>query len=433
MKSLPEKIANKSAHVVVMGIGYVGLPLVAEFARAGFRVTGFDKDPRKVQSLNAGVSYIDDVPSSDLAPHVKEGRLDASTDPSVLGKADAVIVCVPTPLNKTKDPDMRFIVDATDEIARHQHPDMVIVLESTTYPGTTTEVLVPKLTENGFEVGKNVFIAFSPERVDPGNAVYKTKNTPKVIGGTTPACLEHARALYSHIIDTVVPVSSTETAEMVKLLENTFRAVNIGLVNEVALMSRRLGIDVFEVIRAAATKPFGFMPFYPGPGLGGHCIPIDPLYLSWKLRTLKYQARFIELADSINSAMPDYVVERVADTLNEVGKAVRGSRVLVYGIAYKRDVTDVRESPAFDVILGLKNRGAHVSYMDPHVPVVEEHGLEMKGVDPSASFDAYDIVVLVTDHTALDRARLLREARLVVDTRDALRGVAGDRSKVRSL
>jgi UDP-N-acetyl-D-glucosamine dehydrogenase len=416
-----------------MGIGYVGLPLVAELARAGFRVTGFDKDQRKVTALNAGESYIQDVPSSDLAPHVREGRLDATTDPSVLARADAVIVCVPTPLNKTKDPDMRFIVDATEEIARHQHAGMVIVLESTTYPGTTTEVLVPKLTEKGFELGKDVFLAFSPERVDPGNAVFKTRNTPKVIGGATPACLEHAMALYGHIIEKLVPVSSTETAEMVKLLENTFRAVNIGLVNEVAIMSRRLGIDAFEVIRAAATKPFGFMPFYPGPGLGGHCIPIDPLYLSWKLRTLKYQARFIELADSINSGMPEYVIERVSDTLNEASKAVRGSRILVYGLAYKKDVTDVRESPSFDVILGLQQRGARVAYMDPYVPTVAEHGLEMDGVDPASSFTPYDLVVVVTDHGLLDRERLLREAQLIVDTRDALRGVPGDRTKIRTL
>jgi UDP-N-acetyl-D-glucosamine dehydrogenase len=433
MPSLHQKLKSKSAHVVVMGIGYVGLPLVAEFARAGFRVTGFDKDERKVRALNAGESYIQDVPTEEIAPYVREKRLDGTTDPAILSKADAVVVCVPTPLNKTKDPDMRFIVDATEEIARHQHPGMVIVLESTTYPGTTTEVLVPKLTEKGFELGKDVFVAFSPERVDPGNTVYKTRNTPKVIGGATPSCLEHAVALYSHIIEKVVPVSSTETAEMVKLLENTFRAVNIGLVNEVAIMSRRLGIDAFEVIRAAATKPFGFMPFYPGPGLGGHCIPIDPLYLSWKLRTLKYQARFIELADSINSGMPDYVIERVQDTLNEVAKAVRGSRILVYGIAYKKDVTDVRESPAFDVILGLQQRGAVVDYMDPHVPTVNEHGLELKGVDPTSSFASFDLVVIVTDHASLDRKRLLEQAALIVDTRDALRGIPGDRAKVRTL
>jgi UDP-N-acetyl-D-glucosamine dehydrogenase len=433
MSALLTRINDKSAHVVVVGIGYVGLPLVAEFARAGFRVTGLDKDSRKVQLVNAGESYIPDVPTTDLAPHVATGRLGATTDASVLAKGDAVIVCVPTPLNKTKDPDMRFIVEATEEIAEHQHEDMLIVLESTTYPGTTTEILVPRLTESGFTLGKDVFVAFSPERVDPGNQVYGTRNTPKVIGGATPACLEHAQALYSRIIDKLVPVSSTETAEMVKLLENTFRAVNIGLVNEVAIMSRRLGIDVFEVIRAAASKPFGFMPFYPGPGLGGHCIPIDPLYLSWKLRTLKYQARFIELADSINSAMPEYVVERAADTLNEAGKAVRGSRVLVYGVAYKRDVTDVRESPAFDVLLGLEKRGARVEYMDPHVPSIADHGLHMSSVDPASSFAPYDLVIVVTDHSTLDAERLLREAVLILDTRDSLRNANGDRSKARKL
>lgn len=910
--TLLAKIQSRSAHAVVMGIGYVGLPLVAELARAGFRVTGYDKDPEKVRLLGAGESYIHDVPSADLAPHVATGKLDATTDPGVLREADAVIVCVPTPLNKTKDPDMRFIVAATDEIAAHQHPDMVIVLESTTYPGTTSEVLVPKLTENGFELGKNVFVAFSPERVDPGNAVYKTKNTPKVIGGATPACLEMATALYSHIIDTVVPVSSTEAAEMVKLLENTFRAVNIGLVNEVAMMSRRLGLDPFEVIRAAATKPFGFMPFYPGPGLGGHClagsetvcvrdgsavrvaplseifdqarhecdietrvgdvdvvvprsiealsvdpetgasrfepvthlfrresptpllrlrcrsnrtvsvtdghpmlvldrgnicvrraselspgdaivlttswpepnttklrfdlvdavlnsglapvrvvprrgswkdhdatirqvnlgkvapkdvyrhnslplaayieleqrgiapfgreevllatgkgsawnlipavleidesfarligyylsegcitrdgstrirwcfgahegeliqdttailgrlgirhsvhwlkscatvhikvsskilghlfdevfecgrrseemripavlmaapepirravlsgllrgdgdahvtsgprrytkngksyehamnaatagyfssspillqqvtlllqglgfvpsfkrdkpqlrmngaqveklielfagakrtklerykrdrkkpmtsrmarqhgpfatvelaeiepiapepvfsmevagthtfvssygiavhncIPIDPLYLSWKLRTLKYQARFIELADTINSSMPAYVVERVTEALNAHEKAVKGSKILIYGVAYKKDVSDVRESPAFSIIHDLQTRGGEVSYMDPHVPEIAEDGVALRGVDPNASFEPYDCVVIVTDHATLDRERLLREARLVVDTRDALAGLARDRSRVYGL
>src|SRR5689334_4565663 len=409
MSHLLQKISSKQAHVVVIGIGYVGLPLVAEFARAGFRTTGLDNDPGKVSSLNAGESYIPDVPTSDLAPHVKSGRLGATTDSSVLGKADAVIVCVPTPLNKTKDPDMRFIVEASEEIAEYQHEDMLIVLESTTYPGTTTEVLVPRLTEKGFTLGKDVFVAFSPERVDPGNQVYGTRNTPKVIGGATPACLEHAQALYSRIIDKIVPVSSTETAEMVKLLENTFRAVNIGLVNEVAIMSRRLGIDVFEVIRAAASKPFGFMPFYPGPGLGGHCIPIDPLYLSWKLRTLQYQARFIDLADTINSGMPNYVVERAATALNDHSKAVRGSKVLVYGVAYKKDVSDIRESPAFAVIHGLMQRGANVSIMDPFVTEVDEEGVKFTAVDPKSSFANYDLVVIVTDHTSLERERLMKE------------------------
>jgi UDP-N-acetyl-D-glucosamine dehydrogenase len=415
---LLQKVAEKRARIVVVGIGYVGLPLVAEFAREGFRVTGLDYDARKVELLNQGESYIRDVPAADLAPHVKSGRLDATADPSVLRDADAVVVCVPTPLNKTKDPDMTFIVEAAQQIAKHQHPGMLIVLESTTYPGTTTELLVPKLTENGFELGKDVFIAFSPERVDPANEVYKTRNTPKVLGGASPRCLEVATALYSHIIDTLVPVSSTETAEMVKLLENTFRAVNIGLANEIAIMSRKLGVNPFEVIRAAATKPFGFMPFYPGPGLGGHCIPVDPLYLSWKLKSLKGQARFIELADSINSGMPSYVVERVTSALNEYGRSLKGAKVLVYGVAYKKNVNDVRESPAFEIIEELQHKGATVNFTDPFVPSIElPHG-ELKGVSPD--FGAHDVVVVVTDHDMLDRERLAREAFLIVDTRDAL-------------
>src|SRR5882724_11356855 len=433
MTPLLHKVEAKSARVVVIGIGYVGLPLVAEFARAGFRTTGLDKDPEKVRLLNAGESYIADVPTGDLAPHVKSRMLSATVDPAILREADAVVVCVPTPLNKTKDPDMRFIVAATEEIARHQHDGMLVILESTTYPGATTEVLVPKLTENGAVLGSTVFIAFSPERVDPGNQVYKTKNTPKVLGGASPDCLAVATALYSHILDEIVPVSSTETAEMVKLLENTFRAVNIGLVNEIAMMSRKLGIDPFEVIRAAATKPFGFMPFYPGPGLGGHCIPVDPLYMSWKLRTLQYQARFIELADSINSGMPGYVVERIAAALNDRSQPVRGSTILIYGVAYKRDVRDVRESPALAIIHELKKRGASVAYMDPHVPELAEDGIVLKGLASAESFASFDAVVIVTDHAFLERERLLREANLIVDTRDALHNVVGDRSKVYGL
>jgi UDP-N-acetyl-D-glucosamine dehydrogenase len=430
--ALIKKIEDKTARVVVVGIGYVGLPLVLEFARAGYEVTGYDKDSAKVQLLNAGESYIGDIASSELAPFVKAGSLKASSNPAVLATADAVVVCVPTPLNKTKDPDMRYIASATEEIAAHQHKGMLIVLESTTYPGTTREVLVPHLTK-GYEVGRDVFVAFSPERVDPGNANWNTRNTPKVIGGTTPRCLEVAKALYSNIIDTLVPVSSTDSAEMVKLLENTFRAVNIALVNEVAMMSRRLGVDAWEVIRAAGTKPFGYMPFYPGPGLGGHCIPVDPLYLSWKLRSLKFQARFIELADAINSAMPDYVVSRVTDALNGRKKAVKGAKILVAGIAYKPDVSDVRESPAFDVVDGLMRLGAQVSYVDPHVPEIEESGLKMQSVSPFAPFSGYDVVVVITHHRALDWPRLLAEASLIVDTRDALRGVPGDREKVVTL
>jgi UDP-N-acetyl-D-glucosamine dehydrogenase len=433
VNGLLTKIQTKRARVVVVGIGYVGLPLVVEFARAGFSVTGYDKDREKVRLLSRGESYIGDIPSSVLRPLVEAGKLNASTDPDVLGTADAIVVCVPTPLNKTKDPDMRFIASASDEIAKHQHPDMLIVLESTTYPGTTREILVPKLTRGRYELGKDVFIAFSPERVDPGNKKYTTRNTPKVIGGVTPTCLEVSMALYAKIIDTLVPVSSTDTAEMVKLLENTFRAVNIGLVNEVALMSRRLGVDAWEVIRAASSKPFGFMPFFPGPGLGGHCIPIDPLYLSWRMRSLKYQARFIELADTINSSMPGEVVLLVQEALNSHKKAANGSAVLVSGVAYKRDVSDYRESPAFDVIHGLQKLGAEVSYLDRHVPEVDEHGMRMKSVNAKANFGDYDAVVIVTDHSDVDYARMRREAQIIVDTRDVLRGVPAqpeDRAKV---
>lgn len=433
MASLIEKIESNSAHVVVIGIGYVGLPLVAEFVRAGFRTTGLDRDRRKVDLLNAGESYIADVPSGDLAPHVSSRRLRATVDPSVLREADVVVVCVPTPLNKTRDPDMRFIVSALEDIAAHQHAGMLISLESTTYPGTTSEVMVPKLTAGGFELGVDVFVAFSPERVDPGNKAFLTRNTPKVLGGSTPQCLDVAQRLYSRIVDQVVPVSNTATAEMVKLLENTFRAVNIGLVNEIAVMSRRLGVDAFEVIRAAATKPFGFMPFFPGPGLGGHCIPIDPLYLSWKMRSLQFQARFIDLADSINSGMPSHVVDRVATALNDHEKSVRGAKILVYGTAYKRDVSDVRESPALIIIEQLQQRGAKLSYMDPYVRDLHEEGIDLKSENPRGSFSAYDLVVVVTDHTDLDRARLLSEAKLIVDTRDVLRGVPGERSHVYGL
>jgi UDP-N-acetyl-D-glucosamine dehydrogenase len=429
-EGLLQKIEARTAKVTVIGAGYVGLPLLVELARAGFHATGYDKDRDKVRLLGMGESYIPDVPSAALRPLCASGLLRASSDPDVLGSSDAVVVCVPTPLNKTKDPDMRFIASASDEIAQRQHPGMLIVLESTTYPGTTREVLVPRLTRGRYELGRDVFVAFSPERVDPGNARQTTRNTPKVIGGMTPACLEMTKALYGSIIETLVPVSSTDTAEMVKLLENTFRAVNIGLVNEVALMSRRLGVDVWEVIRAAATKPFGYLPFWPGPGLGGHCIPIDPLYLSWRMRSLKYQARFIELADTINSAMPAEVVALVQEALNRHRKAPNGSRVLVSGVAYKRDVADHRESPAFDVMAGLEALGAEVDYADRHVPEIDEHGIRRKSVGSDVDYGAYDAVVIVTDHSGVDYARMLRDAEVIVDTRDALRDVPGERSKV---
>jgi len=342
-EQLLARISNRTARVSVVGLGYVGLPLAVEFAKAGFRVVGLDVDEHKVEQLRAGQSYIPDVAQAELDALVAEGLLTATTDYSMLAEADAISICVPTPLRKSKDPDISYIVAAADGIACYSHPGQLVVLESTTYPGTTEEIILPRIRANGYKVGQDFFLAFSPERVDPGNKRYGTRNTPKIIGGVTPRCLEIACALYQTAVDTIVPVSSTRAAEMVKLLENTFRAVNIGLVNEIAIMCDKLGVDVWEVIEAARTKPFGFMPFYPGPGLGGHCIPIDPHYLSWKLKTLNYHARFIELAGEINSAMPLYVVSKVADALNELRKPLNGSQVLVLGVANKRDVKDVRE------------------------------------------------------------------------------------------
>lgn len=435
MTELKAKLRSRSAHVVVIGVGYVGLPLAIELARSGFFVTGLEADPEKVRQIGLGESYVADVPSGALSPLVAAGRLRATLDPRVLAEADVVIICVPTPLNKTRDPDLCHIVAALEQIAEHQHGDMLVVLESTTYPGTTRELLVPRLTRR-FELGRETFVAFSPERVDPGNRSYGLRNTPKVIAGATPACLELAVELYSSVVDELVPVSSTDTAEMVKLLENTFRAVNIGLVNEIAIISRKLGVDAFEVIEAAATKPFGFTPFFPGPGLGGHCIPLDPLYLSWKLRTLSYDARFIELADSVNRAMPSYVVDRAVSVLNGRSRAVRGSHVLIYGVAYKRDVRDVHESPAAGIITELERLGAEVSYMDPWVPrfATDPHAeTPRRSVDPAASFEPFDLVIIVTDHSALDRERLLTQGRTILDTRNALRHVPGPRAHVHSL
>lgn len=426
------RIARNEARVVVVGIGYVGLPLVVEFARAGFRVTGLDRDERKVTALRAGQSYIEDIASEALAPLVAAGTLDATTDEAVLREADAVVVCVPTPLNKTKDPDISFIVAATEMIARYVHPGMAVVLESTTYPGTTRELVAPMLEKAaGSKLGDELFLAFSPERVDPSNKTWGTKNTPKVLGGTTPACLEVCGALYGKIIDTLVPVSSPDAAEMVKLLENTFRAVNIGLVNEVAIMCHKLGLDVWEIIDAAASKPFGFMKFSPGPGLGGHCIPVDPLYLSWKLRAVKYTAQFIDVADGINSAMPSWVVTRAAELLNDQGKPVRGSRVLVAGVAYKRDVSDVRESPAIDVLELLHQKGAVLSYLDPYVPEFHEGAVTMRSEPLDVDASRFDLLLIVTDHSNVDYERLVRQAPLTLDTRNATRALAGlDRRRV---
>jgi UDP-N-acetyl-D-glucosamine dehydrogenase len=425
MEKLIGRIKKHQVQVAVIGIGYVGLPLAVEVAHAGFKAVGFDKSAEKVAAVNAGKSYIGDVSDEVLAPLVKSGKLAATTDPKVFDDSDVVIICVPTPLNKTKDPDNSFIVDAAEELLPHLHKGQLVILESTTFPGFTREVLLPKLAESGLTVGKDFFLCFSPERVDPGNPTFHTHNTPKVVGGTTPACTEAVKALYGEVMERVVPVQSTDAAEMVKLLENTFRAVNIGLVNEVAIMCQKLGIDTWEVIDAAATKPFGFMSFRPGPGLGGHCIPVDPLYLSWKLKTVKYNARFIDLADTINSGMPEVVVQRAADALNGAKKAVNGARVLVLGVAYKRDIDDMRESPALDVIALLRGRGADVSYHDPHVPTLRlEGGHELKSV-PFTELERYDCVVIVTDHTTIDYERLVMEAKLVLDTRNATRAVAG--------
>jgi UDP-N-acetyl-D-glucosamine dehydrogenase len=406
-------------------MGYVGLPLAVAFAEIGFTVIGLDLNAEKVSSLNAGNSYIPDIPSTTLAPLVAAGKLRATTQYADLQSADAISICVPTPLTKTKDPDMSYVISAADAVAGIVHSGMLIVLESTTYPGTTEEILLPRLRKRGLIAGQDIFIAFSPERIDPGNKRFGVKNTPKVIGGETPDCLEVANAYYGSIVDQVVSVSSTATAEMVKLLENTFRAVNIGLVNEMALMCDRLNIDVWEVIRAASTKPFGFMPFYPGPGLGGHCIPLDPLYLSWKLKTLNYTARFIELASEINTSMPLYVVGKVTDALNDDSKSVRGAKIRVLGVAYKRDVDDMRESPALDVLQLLEERGASVSYHDPHVPSLRlENGQTFTSETLSDDWlRAADCVVIVTDHSAYDWARIVEHSRVVIDTRNATANV----------
>jgi len=421
---LLEKLDSRTACIGVVGLGYVGLPLALEFAHAGFRVIGYDVSDRVVKGLMAGKSHIQDVPSEDLASLVKSGKFEATADESRLQEMDAISIAVPTPLAKTRDPDMTYVIAAADAISRNAHPGLLIVLESTTYPGTTRELMQPKLESAGLTVGEDVFLAFSPERVDPGNPVWNTKNTPKVVGGITPACTEVASALYASCLERIVPVSSTETAELVKLLENTFRSVNIGLVNEMQIVCDKLGVNVWEVIDAAATKPFGFMKFTPGPGIGGHCIPLDPHYLAWKMRTLNYKTRFIDLASEINSEMPALVVERVAQALNNERKPVNGSRVLVIGVAYKKDVDDMRESPALDVIKLLEDQKAQVVYHDPHVPRFTEDGHERHSVELSDTLlSSADAVVIVTDHSSIDYQRIVSLARVVVDTRNATAGL----------
>lgn len=417
------KIANRQAKLGVIGLGYVGLPLSISFAQAGIKVIGIDVDTRKVSMLNAGQSYVEDVPDSQLTPLIQDGCFRASTDFADLVQVDAIAICLPTPLGETKDPDISFIINATDNIAHYGATGKLVVLESTTYPGTTEEVILPRLSSNGDQVGRDFFLAFSPERIDPGRTDYNMFNTPKVIGGITPDCLEVALALYSTVVEKPVPVSSTAAAEMVKLLENTFRAVNIGLVNEIALMCDKLGLDVWEVVGAAATKPYGFMPFYPGPGLGGHCIPVDPHYLSWKLRTLNYTARFIELAHDVNSHMPDYVVGKVAMALNDDRKAINGSRVLVLGVAYKPNIGDVRESPAIDVIDLLEERGAEVSYHDPYVQDFVAAGTSFHSIELTAvTLQQADCVVIVTNHASYDWDFITDHAGLIVDSRNAIQG-----------
>ena len=421
-EQLIQKITGKTATVAILGLGYVGLPLAVVFAEAGFKVIGVDPVVEKVDLINRGQSYVLDVPSEKVARLVKEGRLSATTDFAATRQADAVSICVPTPLRKTGDPDLSFIVSAAKGLAPYAHAGMVVVLESSTYPGTTRELVLPRLaTERGLVAGRDIFIAFSPERVDPGRTDWTTKNTPKVVGGITEDCSDVASAWYSQALDTVVRVSTTEIAEMAKLLENTFRMINIGLVNELAIMCDRMGVDVWEVIDAAATKPFGFMKFSPGPGLGGHCIPIDPLYLSWKMKTFNYNARFIELASEINTNMPRFAVSKVQDALNERGKPVKGSRLLVLGVAYKPDIDDLRESPALDVIHLLKEKGAEVCYHDPYVPHFKHDGWGLVSVgDLMAEVKAADAVVIVTNHTSYDYPAILEAAALVVDTRNAL-------------
>ncbi len=419
---LKNKIESRRARVGIIGLGYVGLPLAVEYAKAGFTVTGIDLSSAKIDRVNAGDSYIGDIRSAELAPLVSSGKLRATNDFSVVRDLDTVNICVPTPLRKTKDPDMSYIVAACEEIAKYFHEGMLIILESTTYPGTTAELILPMLENTGLKVGQDFFLCFSPERVDPGNPKFQTINIPKVVGGTTPACTEIGRLFYAQALENVIPVSSTQVAEMVKLLENTFRMINIGLVNEIAMMCHGMDINVWEVIDAAATKPFGFMPFYPGPGLGGHCIPIDPFYLSWKSKQAGVEARFIELAGQINGQMPHFVVSKIQDALNGHSKPVKGSRIHICGVSYKRDIDDVRESPALDIMLLLRRLGAVLTYSDPHVPRLKLDDLDLSSQDGTAITGA-DCVVIVTDHSAFDYNDMVKRARLIVDTRNALKNV----------
>ena len=422
--SLADRIADRSARVAIIGQGYVGLPLAVEFARAGFAVTGVDNDLDRVGALQAGQSCTPDLENEDLRALIRAGRYEATTDFAVLERTDVVIICVPTPLRKSKDPDISYIVAAGSEVAARYHPGQLVVLESTTYPETTEELLLPIFRQRGATVGEDFFLAFSPERIDPANPSFKVSDIPKVVGGVTPACTRLAAALYGQIVPRVYQVSSPKVAELAKLYENVFRNVNIALANEFALMCRRLGVSTKEVIDAAATKPFGFMPFYPGPGIGGHCIPLDPFYLSWKMRLNGYEPRFIHLADEINRAMPDYVVELVGNALNQRRRCLNGARVLALGVAYKREVGDTRESPAIEILMKLREKGCEVSYVDPYVPTLNLHGTTLKSVDlTDEELADADCVVILTDHSAFDYQQVVDHARLVVDPRNATWGL----------
>ncbi len=425
--ALADKIRLRQAKCGVVGLGYVGLPLAVEFASVGFDVTGIDVQESKIASINAGVSYIQDVAAAAIAPLVEAGKLRATTDFSAVASLDTINICVPTPLRKTKDPDMSYIVSACEQIAKYLRKGTLVILESTTYPGTTEELVRPLLEREGMRVGEDIFLCFSPERVDPGNPSFHTKNIPKVVGGSTPVCTELGQQLYSQALDHVVPVGSTQVAEMVKLLENTFRMINIGLVNELAIMCGRMGIDVWEVIDAAATKPFGFMPFYPGPGLGGHCIPIDPFYLSWKSKQAGIEARFIELAGHVNGQMPHFVVDKVQNALNEHGKPVKGSRIHLLGIAYKKDIDDIRESPALDIGHLLVRLGAQVSFSDPFVATWELDRQTLTSRDAAQAAAESDCVVIVTNHSSFPYREILDQAACVVDTRNAMKGMVSEK------
>ncbi len=431
MEALKAKLQQRNATAAVIGLGYVGLPLALEIASAGFNVVGIDLDQNKIATLKDGKSYIGDVSDATITGAIQTGRFASTSDFSVLRDVDAVSICVPTPLSKSRDPDISFILSATEKIRKHLHVGQLIVLESTTYPGTTDELILPELESSGLRVGKDFFLAFSPERIDPGNTAFNTHNTPKIVGGITAECTEIASIFYSQFIERVISVSSTKCAEMVKLLENTFRSVNIGMVNELALMCDVLGVDVYEVIDSAATKPFGFIPFYPGPGLGGHCIPIDPHYLAWKLKALNFQARFIGLAAEINGMMPTVVTTMVGEGLNRFSKSIRGSKVLILGVAYKKNVSDCRESPALDVMRMLRAKGAILSYNDPFVATLRSNGNTLKSVELTpANIQSQDCIIILTDHRAYDFPSILAAAKLVVDTRNATKDLQEFKDKI---